>query len=360
MWTVFSIWNFKTLENERGFLYSFEKRMEVSPLVLSDPGQQIVIDFPHQKIRHISILQDKNALQNMWKTFCIFRFGTLKHWKYMEISPSFSRDKSGSLRFISTPLSIFCGFQLPKKELEKFPFSKKKKAFSLSTCWKTIFPISSVKTLLKKKNGDFSILLQKEWRFLHSFRKRMEKSPFFSQKNGEISILFFRPHSAMLFWIFTTKKKNGEISILKKKYAFSPWKTCWKTHIFSNFDRQNASQKKRMEISPFFWEKNGDFSILLRKEWRNLHSFFRPHSAMLFWIFTTKKREWRNLHSPKQKGVFTFNMLKSIFCSISSDKTFFTKKMEISPFLFTDPMQQITSKISEKSPFSENWMSFTL
>ena len=31
---------------------------------------------------------------------------------------------------------------------------------------------------LTKFNGDFSILFKKEWRFLHSFWKRMEITPF--------------------------------------------------------------------------------------------------------------------------------------------------------------------------------------
>ena len=221
---------------------------------------------------------------------------------------------------------------------------------------KTCFSISSVKTLLKKMNGDFLILLRKEWRFLHSFEKRMEISPFFCEKNGDFSILMrkewrflhsfvFRPHSAMLFWIFTTTKKRMEKSpFSKKKKRFHLEKHAEKRLFFPISSVKTLLKKKewrflhsfekRMEISPFFCEKNGDFSIF----------FSDPIQQCYFGFSLPQKREWRSLHSPKQKGVFTFNMLKSLFCSILSVKAFFHKNREISPFLFADPIQQITPK----------------
>ena len=89
----------------------------------------------------------------------------------------------------------------------------------------------------------------------------MEISPFFSQKNGDFSILFFLV-GFFLFLILSLKnEKNGEISILFRKEwrylhsFFFGW-------IFSKCSNSNQKKLKSMEISPFFSEKNGDFSIL--------------------------------------------------------------------------------------------------
>ena len=85
--------------------------------------------------------------------------------------------------------------------MEKSPFSFFQEAFfNLENKQKEAFSnmFYKVKTLPKKKNGDFSILFFKEWRLLHFVflvtfkhgKKRMEISPFFLEKNGDYSILF--------------------------------------------------------------------------------------------------------------------------------------------------------------------------
>ena len=143
-----------------------------------------------------------------------------------------------------------------------------------------------------------------------------------------------------------------------------------------------------MEISPFFCEKNGDFSIILRKEWRFLHSFcFRPHSAMLFWIFTNKKKRMEKSPFSKKRSVFTLkNMLKNAyFFQFRASKRFSKKKngdfsillrkdwrflhsfAEISPFFFSTPFSNVIldfhyqkKENGEISPFSKTKRRFHL
>ena len=157
--------------------------------------------------------------------------------------------------------------------------------------------------------------MRKEWRFLHSYAKRMEISPFFC---------FPTPFSNVILDFHYHKKENGEFSKKKKRFhlekhaekrLFFPISSV-KTLLKKKEWRFLHSFEKRMEISPFFCEKNGDFSIF----------FSDPIQQCYFGFSLPQKREWRSLHSPKQKGVFTFNMLKSLFCSILSVKAFFSQK----------------------------------
>ena len=143
-----------------------------------------------------------------------------------------------------------------------------------------------------EKNGDFSILLcfvffDDEKNQKSPTKKRIEKSPFFSNL---LCFVFFDDEKNQKSP--TNEKKNGEISILFGK----EWRFLH-SFVFCFFDdeKNQKSPTKKKEKSPFFSNLLCLFFLMMRKiknlqqkkEWRNLHSFWKrmeisPFFCVLF------------------------------------------------------------------------------
>lgn len=186
------------------------------------------------------------------------------------------------------------------------------------------------------------------------FHKRMEISPFFWEKNGDFSILFFLTPIQHFFWFSLPKKKEWRNLHSKKKISVFTLKNMLKNAYFFQFWASKRFSKKKNGDFSILSKKNGDFSILSKKNgdfsvlskkmeispfsgkrmeispffWKRMEIspfyFPTPFSNMFMGFHYTKKRkEKKRRKLQSQKKRFHLQHADFLFLSV---KTFFTTK----------------------------------